>query len=80
MLSGVQFLLRSGEGDGMGTLCCDGCGDSIAQYERCYEVPRPDVASLNLHDECFTASGRALLTMAPPQRSQSRGGRTHSIT
>jgi hypothetical protein len=58
----AQFFVRSGKGDGVGTLNCDGCGDSIAQYERCYEVPRPGVASLHLHDECFTASGQALVT------------------
>lgn len=59
MLSGVPFLLGSGKGDGQpeSTLCCDGCGDPIAQYERCYEVPRPTAVSLNFHNECFTAGG-----------------------
>jgi hypothetical protein len=73
MPSGAQFFLRSRKGDGMGTLDCDGCGDPIAQYERCYEVPRSDIASLNFHDECFTASGKALRTTPPPQQSQSLG-------
>jgi hypothetical protein len=57
MLAGASFLLRSGHGDGRpeSSLCCDGCDDPIAQYERCYEVPRPTAASLNFHSECFTA-------------------------
>lgn len=71
MPSGVQFFLRSGKADEVSTLYCDGCGDPIAQYERCYEVPRPDVPSLKFHDECFAASGQALVATPPPQRSQS---------
>jgi hypothetical protein len=57
MLSGASFLLGSGNGDGSpeSPLCCDGCGDPIAQYERCYEVARPTAVSLNFHSECFTA-------------------------
>jgi hypothetical protein len=76
MPAGAQFFVRSGKGDGMGILYCAGCGDSIAQYERCYEMFRPGVASLHLHDECFTASGQAL-AIPSPSRSQSLGGGTH---
>jgi hypothetical protein len=58
ILSRVPFLLGSGKGDGQleSTLCCDGCGDPIAQYETCYEVPRPTAAALNFHGECFAAA------------------------
>jgi hypothetical protein len=76
MAAGAQFFVRSGQGNG-GILYCDGCGDSIAQYERCYDMPRPGVASLHLHDECFTSSHQALVTTSPSQRSSSRGGATH---
>jgi hypothetical protein len=69
MLSGMPFLLGSGKADGPpeSTLCCDGCGDPIAQYERCYEVPRPTAVSLNFHNECFTAEGPAGTRKRAPQ-------------
>ena len=68
MLSGVRFLLGSGTGEGAleSALCCDGCGDPIAQYERCYEVPRPTTVSLNFHNECFTAQGPAQTRRSAP--------------
>jgi hypothetical protein len=73
--SSVKFFVRSGKGDGVGILDCDGCGDAIAQYERCYEMPRPGVASLHLHDECFTASGQARITQKPdPHATEGTAG------
>ena len=69
MLSGAPFLLGSGNGDGPpgSTRCCDGCCEPIAQYERCYEVPRPTAVSLNFHNECFTAGGPVQTGKRPSQ-------------
>ena len=80
MTSGVNFFLRPGEHDAVGLIYCDGCGDSIAQYERCYEVPRQGAPSLHLHDECFTASGQALVTTSPQPSPSPSGSIHHSIT